>query len=60
MKSLITRCLIICMFCFSSISWAGGIAVVDFQRAINEVQDGKDAKTKLDKLYELKQQQLQQ
>ena len=60
MKSVIAHCLLICLFCFSSVTWAGGIAVVDFQRAINEVQDGKDAKTKLDKLYEMKQQQLQQ
>ena len=60
MKSLIAHCFFICLFGFSSLSWAGGIAVVDFQKAINEVQDGKDAKTKLDKLYELKQQQLQQ
>ena len=60
MKSLVIRCLIMCLFCFSSVSWAGGIAVVDLQKAINEVQEGKSAKTKLDKLYELKQQQLQQ
>jgi outer membrane protein len=60
MKSFFMHCLILCFFCFSSVSFAGGIAVVDFQRAINEVQEGKSAKTKLDKLYEQKQQQLKQ
>jgi Skp family chaperone for outer membrane proteins len=37
---------------------AGGIAVVDFQRAINEVKEGVTAKTKLDGMFQTKQQQL--
>jgi len=32
-------------------AWAGGIAVVDFQRAVNETIEGKNAQTKLEKMY---------
>ena len=35
-------------------SWAGGIAVVDFQRALTETKEGKAAQSKLDSLYETK------
>ncbi|MEZ4319148.1 MAG: OmpH family outer membrane protein [Myxococcota bacterium] len=34
-----------------SVALAGGIAVVDFQRAVNETDEGKAAQTKLDNMY---------
>lgn len=33
---------------------AGGIAVIDFQRAVNETNEGKAAQTKLDSMYSAK------
>ncbi|MCB9678554.1 MAG: OmpH family outer membrane protein [Alphaproteobacteria bacterium] len=35
----------------STSAFAGGIAVVDFQRAVNETEEGKQAQTKLDAMY---------
>ncbi len=32
-------------------AWAGGIAVVDFQRAVNETDEGKAAQAKLDSMF---------
>lgn len=32
-------------------AWAGGIAVVDFQRAVNETNEGKAAQAKLDNMF---------
>ena len=46
------------LFAFSTVSWAGGTAVVDFQRAINEVKEGVKAKEKLDTMYAQRQQQM--
>ena len=48
------------LLAFSPAVLAGGIAVVDFQRAINEVKEGVTAKTKLDGMFQTKQQQLAQ
>lgn len=36
---------------FSFQAWAGGIAVVDFQRAVNETNEGKAAQAKLDGMF---------
>ncbi|MCB9690485.1 MAG: OmpH family outer membrane protein [Alphaproteobacteria bacterium] len=36
---------------FSVQAWAGGIAVVDFQRAVNETNEGKAAQAKLDGMF---------
>lgn len=51
----------------SAQAWAGGIAVIDFQRAVNETTEGKAAQTKLDTMFaarrseiEKKQQALEQ
>ena len=32
-------------------AWAGGIAVVDFQRAVTETEEGKSAQKKIDAMY---------
>lgn len=52
--------LLVTMFimAYSSVGFAGGMAVVDFQRAINEVKEGIQAKEKLDAMYEQRQQQM--
>ena len=39
-------------------AWAGGVAVVDFQQAINEVADGERARTELQALEEQKQNEI--
>lgn len=44
---------------FPSAVFAGGIGVVDFQRAINEVKEGKAAKTKIDSMFSTKRTALQ-
>jgi len=44
---------------FQSVAWAGGIGVVDFQKAINEVKEGKSAKTKIDSMFASKRDTLQ-
>lgn len=41
-------------------SYAGGIAVVDFQRAVNETKEGKQAQAKLDAMYEQKKAEIAQ
>lgn len=38
----------------SAQAMAGGIAVIDFQRAVNETNEGKAAQTKLDSMYATK------
>ena len=48
------------LFCFSSVAEAGGIAIVDFQKAINEVKEGQTSKTKIDSMFQSKQQELAQ
>jgi outer membrane protein len=35
----------------SSVSWAGGLAVVDFERARNETNEGKAAQKNMDTMY---------
>ena len=45
---------------FSSSAFAGGIGVVDFQKAINEVKEGKSAKSKIDSMFSQKRTALQQ
>ncbi len=37
-------------------AWAGGIAVVDFQEAINKVEEGNQTRQEIDALFEQKQQ----
>lgn len=44
---------------FQSVAWAEGIGVVDFQKAINEVKEGKAAKTKIDSMFASKREALQ-
>jgi outer membrane protein len=44
---------------FQSVAWAGGIGVVDFQKAINEVKEGKAAKSKIDSMFANKRTTLQ-
>lgn len=44
---------------FPSAVFAGGIGVVDFQKAINEVKEGKAAKTKIDSMFSTKRTELQ-
>jgi len=39
---------------FPSVAWADGIGIVDFQKAINEVKEGKAAKTKIDSMFSSK------
>jgi len=39
------------LFCSVS-SWAGTIAVVDFQRAVTETDEGKSAQSRIDNMYE--------
>lgn len=39
------------MLAVSTSAWAGGIAVVDFQRAVNETTEGKAAQERLDTMY---------
>ena len=45
---------------FSSTAFAGGIGIVDFQKAINEVKEGKSAKSKIDSMFSQKRSALQQ
>jgi outer membrane protein len=40
---------------FSAPAFAGGIAVVDFQEAINQVSEGETARQQIDTLYQQKQ-----
>lgn len=40
-------------------AWAGGIAIVDFQLAINEVEEGEKARQEIDALLRQKQQAIQ-
>ena len=52
-----TRYILICTVMLASnivapvAAWAGGIAVIDFQRAVNETNEGKAAQSKLDTMY---------
>ena len=45
---------------FSTTAFAGGIGIVDFQKAINEVKEGKNAKSKIDSMFSQKRSALQQ
>ena len=47
------------LLCFQSVAFAGGIGVVDFQKAINEVKEGKAAKSKIDSMFASKRSELQ-
>lgn len=58
MRSLSILILSLFIFAFSTVSYAGETAVVDFQRAINEVKQGVKAKEKLDSMYAQRQQQM--
>jgi len=40
-------------------SWAGGIAIVDFQRALTETKEGKEAQANLDRLYDTKKKEIE-
>lgn len=53
---------IICifLFLFSLPAWAGGIAVVDFQRALTEIKEGKKVEGVLNELYSKMQDEAQQ
>lgn len=42
---------LVVMLLVSLPAWAGGIAIVDFQRAVNETEEGKGAQKKLDTMY---------
>ena len=48
-----------CLLYFPSVALAGGIGIVDFQKAINEVKEGKAAKTKIDSMFASKRDALQ-
>ena len=54
--------LMICLFmlCVSIPAWAGGIAVVDFQKALTQVAEGKRTETELNVLMTQKQGEVQQ
>ena len=53
---------IICLFLvvFSLPAWAGGIAVVDFQKALTQIQEGKKVEAELNTLMQQKQGEVQQ
>ena len=40
-------------------AFAGGIAVVDFERAVNETDEGKEAQTRLDTMFATRRDELQ-
>jgi outer membrane protein len=44
---------------FAAPSVAGGVAVVDFQRAVTETREGKQAQAKLDGIYEVKRKEIE-
>ena len=58
MRSVFVLMVSLFFFAFSTVAWAGETAVVDFQRAINEVKEGIKAKEKLDSMYAQRQQQM--
>lgn len=58
MRSAFVLMVSLFLLAFSTVSWAGETAVVDFQRAINEVKEGIKAKEKLDAMYAQRQQQM--
>ena len=41
-------------------AWAGGVAVIDFQRALQETNEGKELVAKLEKMYAEKRAELEQ
>lgn len=46
------RTLVLATALFASLpAFAGGLAIVDFQRAVNETEEGKGAQKKLDTMY---------
>ena len=52
--------LVLILCCLPTLSFAGGIAVVDFQRAISEVKEGKTAKASLETMFAAKKKELGQ
>ena len=50
--------LVLFLFCLPTFAMAGGIAVVDFQRAISEVKEGKTAKAALANMFDAKKKEL--
>ena len=48
------------LLCCSFSAWAGGIAVVDFQRALTEIKEGKKIEAELNTLMQQKQSEVQQ
>ena len=60
MNRLVTILLVIFLVALSGVASAGGIAVVDFQRAISEVKEGKAAKSSLDQMFAAKKAELAQ
>ena len=51
--------LVLLLFCLPNMAMAGGIAVVDFQRAISEVKEGKTAKASLESMFAAKKKELE-
>jgi outer membrane protein len=49
-RALLPFVLLVPLF-YATVAWAGGIAVVDFQRAVNETTEGKTAQKKLESMY---------
>ena len=60
MSTFFRSFILACIITFQSVAFAGGIGVVDFQKAINEVKEGKEAKAKIDKEFAKKRSELQQ
>ena len=50
--------LILLLFCASP-ALAGGIAIVDFQRAVTDTREGKEAQSKLDSMYSQKKSEIE-
>lgn len=49
---MLRRSLFVVAFCLAALpAYAGGIAIVDFQRAVMETTEGKAAQTRLDTMY---------
>lgn len=46
-----TSLLALTLFLAPAVAQAGGIAVIDFQRAVTETNEGKEAQKKLDSMY---------
>ena len=60
MKLISKSLLMASLMCTSLSAWAGGIATVDFQKALSQVEEGKRTEAELNVLMTQKQGEVQQ